>query len=50
MKLFLAVLWTGILIVNISSVVAGNSPDWMDVFCPLSILCLRYWVDVMTDK
>lgn len=49
MKPLLAVLWTGVLISQIVGAFTGRNPGWMDVFCPLSILCLRYWVDTLEE-
>lgn len=47
MKLVLALCWTAILITIIVRAVSGAAPTWVAVFCPLSILVLNYWIDLM---
>lgn len=45
MKLLLAILWSVVMAVDIISAVAGNDPNWILVFCPLSILVMDKWED-----
>lgn len=40
------ILWTIVLIVDILNAVMGNSPNWVMVFCPLSMLILRCALDI----
>lgn len=40
------ILWTIVLIFDILSAAMGNSPNWVLVFCPLSMLILRCALDI----
>lgn len=45
MELLLAIMWSIVLMIDLASALVGNAPSWMLVFCPLSILVLKYWID-----
>lgn len=50
MKLILAILWTVIAAMDIAQAVAGMTPTWVSVFCPLSIVVLDSWMDWLISR
>ena len=50
MALVLAICWTLVLITDIISVVVGNAPTWVLVFCPLIILVRDKWEDYIRSR
>ncbi len=50
MKLMLALLWTFILVMDIVICATGGGPTWVSVFCPLTIVVLRDWIDYIESK
>ena len=45
MKLFLAIVWSFILVMHIVECATGVSASWFDVFIPLSVVFCDYWLD-----
>jgi len=43
MSLFIAVLWTLVLVADVVSCIMGKDPNWYNVFCPLIVVVLDYW-------
>lgn len=41
----LAILWSIILIVSIVACATGAPCEWFEVFCPLTVLTLKYWLE-----
>lgn len=50
MDLILAITWTIDLIVNGISCARGDEPSWLLVFCPLTILVMKYWINFFTHR
>lgn len=49
-KLWLAILWSIVLVADIISAVVGNDPSWVLVFCPLIILVMDKWENYIRNK
>lgn len=49
-KLWLAILWSIVLVADIISAVVGNDPSWVLVFCPLIILVMDKWENYIRSK
>lgn len=45
MELSLAIMWSVALIADMASALTGGAANWILVFCPLSVLVLKYWAD-----
>ena len=50
MSLTLAIMWTICLFVDIIAAVTGDTPSWLLVFCPLTILVLDRWEHYAEDR
>ena len=50
MKLWMAIMWSIVLVADIISAVVGNDPSWVLVFCPLTILVMDKWENYIRIK
>lgn len=50
MKLFLAIIWSCVIILMIVKMINGGEPNWIDVFSPLTVLFIDRWLDWATNR
>ena len=50
MELTFAIMWSMVLIADMASALAGGAANWILVFCPLSVLILKCWVDYFNKR
>ena len=48
--MFLALLWTIVLILDIIACILEITPTWLMVFGPLTTLVFHYWIDYFVRK
>ena len=49
-KIFLAVLWTLLLIMSVVCWFCGVASSWGNVIIPILVLCYNYWGEGFSDK
>ena len=50
MSTMCATLWSVLLILQFIDYRMGGTPGWLDVFCPLIVVVIIYWTEVLTKK